>query len=72
MENIVLDEGACLISSLPYIKYLGVAKASFKHRVKHAVDKTARLEMTLTLLLPNIGDFRQNNRKLLASVVSSS
>lgn len=74
IETNNLDVGDCVITSLPQIRYLGMvldARLSFKYHVKHAADTALMVAMTMTRLKLNIGDPRQSDRKLLASVVNS-
>lgn len=73
-ETVNFAVGSHMITSQPYVKYLGVvldARLNFSHHVEHVAKKAAKVATTLSWLMPNTGGPREGKRKLLISVVSS-
>lgn len=74
LETVNFAIGSHIITSQPYVKYLGVvldARLSFSNHVEHVAKKSAKAATALSWLMPNVGGPRQSKRKLLISVVSS-
>lgn len=73
-ETITIRVGDQEITSQPSIRYLGVIiddRLSFKQHIEYTSVKAAKINATISRLMPNLRGPGQNRRKLLASVVGS-
>ncbi|CAB0039999.1 unnamed protein product [Trichogramma brassicae] len=73
-ESITLRAGECDITSVPFIRFLGVHiddKLRFDQHLKVVSEKAARVAGALSGLMPSIGGPRCSRRRLYTSVVDS-
>lgn len=74
VEYINVRVGGQVIKSSRSLKYLGVMidnRLSFKDHIDYVSEKAARIQASLSRILPNIGGPKPARRRLLALVVNS-
>lgn len=70
-----LEHGGDTITSKRHIKYLGVMiddRLNFTSHVKYVCEKAAKIQTALARLMPNRFGARNDKRRLLANVITSS